>query len=70
MPMTRRFGPPRSSSAAKPAIMPAWVEPVTAHTMIVSKKTPSCFSCSATSNAQLAKPSPPSGCSEAPAGMG
>ena len=32
-----------SSSAAKPAIMPAWVEPVTVHTTMVSKKTSSCL---------------------------
>ena len=37
--------------------------------MIVSKKTPSSRSCAATSYAQLAKPSPPSGWSEAPAGI-
>ena len=69
MPSTRRGRPVRSSSAAKPAIIPACVEPVTVQTTIVSKKTPSCSSCAATSKAQLAKPSPPSGCSEAPAGM-
>ncbi len=34
--MMRRSG---RSLRAKPAIMPAWVEPVTVHTMIVSKKT-------------------------------
>ena len=69
MPMTRRRTPVSSSSAANPAIMPAWVEPVTVQTTIVSKNTPNCFSCSATSNAQLANPSPPSRCSLAPAGM-
>ena len=37
--------------------------------MIVSKKTPSSRSCSATSNAQPANPWPPSGWSEAPAGI-
>ena len=36
-------------SAAKPATMPAWVLPVTEQTTIVSKKTPSSRSCSATS---------------------
>ena len=39
-------------------------------TTIVSKCTPSAFSCSATSNAQFANPTPPSGCSLAPAGIG
>ncbi len=70
MPRTRRFTPVRSSSAAKPAIIPACVEPVTVHTMIVSNVIPSAFSCSASSKAQLANPRPPSGCSDAPAGMG
>ena len=70
IPMTRRRTPVSSSSAAKPAIIPAWVDPVTVHTTTVSKKTPSSFSCSATSNAQFANPSPPSRCSEAPAGIG
>ena len=65
MPSTRRG----RSWPAKPAIIPAWVEPVTVQTTMVSKKTPSSASCCATSSAQLAKPSPPSGCSEAPAGM-
>ena len=59
----------RGSSSAKPATMPACVEPVTEQTMIVSKKTPSSRSCSATSTAQPAKPRPPSGWSEAPAGI-
>ena len=54
---------------AKPAIIPACVEPVTEQTTIVSKKTPSSRSCSATSSAQRAKPSPPSGWSDAPAGI-
>jgi hypothetical protein len=49
--------------------MPAWVEPVTLQTTIVSKKMPSSFSCCSTSEAQLANPRPPSRCSEAPAGM-
>ena len=57
MPRTRRG----RSCAANPAIIPACVEPVTVQTTIVSKKTPSAASCSATSTAQLAKPSPPSG---------
>ena len=70
MPMTLRRTPVRSSSAANPAIIPAWVEQVTVHTTMVSKCTPSASSCSATSNAQFAKPTPPSGCSEAPAGIG
>ena len=70
MPSTRRRTPVRSSSAANPPIMPAWVEPVTVQTMIVSNVMPSAFSCSASSNAQFAKPRPPSGCSEAPAGIG
>ena len=65
MPITRRS----RSWAAKPAIIPACVEPVTEHTITVSKKTPSAASCSATSCAQRAKPSPPSGWSEAPAGI-
>ena len=56
MPITRRA----RSWAAKPAIIPACVEPVTEHTITVSKKTPSAASCSATSCAQRAKPSPPS----------
>ena len=60
----------RSSSwSANPATIPAWVEPVTEQTTIVSKKTPSSRSCSATSPAQRAKPSPPSGWSDAPAGI-
>lgn len=70
MPMTRRRTPVTSSSAAKPAIIPACVEPVTVHTTMVSKVTPSCCSCSATSKAHRAKPSPPSRCSLAPAGIG
>jgi hypothetical protein len=45
------------------------VDPVTEQTITVSKKTPSSASCAATSCAQLAKPRPPSGWSEAPAGM-
>ena len=57
------------SWAAKPAIIPAWVEPVTEQTTTVSKKTPSSRSWSATSSAQRAKPRPPSGWSEAPAGI-
>ena len=65
MPMTRRG----RSCPAKPAIIPAWVEPVTEQTTIVSKKTPSSRSCSSTSYAQFAKPRPPSGWSDAPAGM-
>jgi hypothetical protein len=40
MPMTRRRTPVSSSRAANPAIIPAWVEPVTVQTTIVSKKTP------------------------------
>ena len=60
----------RRSWSAKPAIIPACVEPVTEQTTIVSKKTPSSRSCSATSPAQRAKPSPPSGWSDAPAGIG
>ena len=67
MPTTRRS--PRPSSA-NPAIMPAWVEPVTVHTTTWSKNTPSSASWAATSRAQLAKPRPPSGWSEAPAGIG
>ena len=65
MPSTRRG----RSCPANPAIIPACVDPVTVQTMMVSKKTPSSCSCCCTSYAQLAKPSPPSGCSEAPAGM-
>src|SRR5580704_11723492 len=65
MPSTRRG----RSWSAKPAIMPAWVLPVTLHTTIVSKKTPSSRSCCRTSTAQLAKPRPPRGWSEAPAGI-
>ena len=65
MPITRRS----RSWAAKPAIIPAWVEPVTEQTITVSKNMPSCASCSATSCAQRAKPRPPSGWSEAPAGI-
>ena len=68
-PTTRRGRPPASSRTAKPAIIPACVEPVTEHTTIVSKNTPSSRSCSATSIAQPAKPWPPSGWSEAPAGI-
>ena len=49
MPMIRRAGPPASARAAAPAIIPAWVLPVTEQTMIVSKKTPSSRSWSATS---------------------
>ena len=48
MPITRRA----RLLAAKPAIIPACVVPVTEHTTIVSKKTPSSRSCSATSSAQ------------------
>ena len=65
MPMTRRG----RSWPAKPAIIPAWVLPVTEHTMIVSKKTPISCSCCWTSYAQLAKPRPPSRWSDAPAGI-
>ena len=61
MPMTRRGRPPASSSTAKPAIIPACVEPVTEQTMIVSKKTPRSRSCCSSSNAQPANPCPPSG---------
>ncbi len=49
MPITRRGRPPASSRAAKPATMPACVEPVTVQTTMVSKKTPSCSSWAATS---------------------
>src|SRR5215217_6548389 len=49
--------------------MPAWVDPVTEHTTMVSKKTPSSRSCCSTSYAQFANPSPPSRWSEAPAGI-
>ena len=45
MPMTRRG----RSWPANPAIMPAWVEPVTVQTTMVSKKTPSSRSCRSTS---------------------
>ncbi len=69
IPRTRRLTPVSSSRAANPAIIPACVEPVTVQTTMVSKKTPRAFSCSATSNAQLANPSPPYLCSEAPAGI-
>ena len=48
IPITRR-GRPGSSAAAKPAIIPACVEPVTLHTMIVSKNSPSSASCWRTS---------------------
>ena len=65
IPITRRS----RSWAAKPATIPACVEPVTEHTITVSKKTPSSASCSATSCAQRAKPRPPSSWSEAPAGI-
>jgi hypothetical protein len=67
MPMTRRPGRP---SSANPAIMPACVEPVTVHTITWSKKMSCSASCCATSRAQLAKPRPPSGWSDAPAGIG
>ena len=67
MPMTRRR---RGPSRAKPAIIPAWVDPVTVHTTTWSKNTSSSASWAATSRAQLAKPSPPSGWSDAPAGIG
>ena len=67
MPMIRRS--PRDLSAVT-AIMPACVEPVTVHTMTVSKNTPSWRSCSATSRIQFANPRPPSGWSDAPAGIG
>lgn len=70
IPITRRRIPVSCSTAAQPTIIPAWVEPVTVHTTTVSKCTPSARSCSASSNAQLAKPNPPSGCSDAPAGIG
>ncbi|HEX8083575.1 MAG TPA: hypothetical protein VF529_04740 [Solirubrobacteraceae bacterium] len=43
--------------------------PVTEQTTIVSKKTPSSRSCSATSRAQPAKPRPPSSWSDPPAGI-
>src|SRR3954451_12441606 len=69
-PSTRRGRPPCSSSCANPATIPAWVDPVTEHTTTVSKKTPSSASCAATSCAQFANPSPPSGWSDAPAGIG
>jgi hypothetical protein len=49
MPRTCRGRLPVPESAAKPATIPAWVLPVTEHTMIVSKKTPSWRSCSASS---------------------
>ena len=49
------------SCAANPAIIPACVEPVTEQVTTVSKKTPSSRSWSATSCAQRANPSPPSG---------
>jgi hypothetical protein len=49
--------------------MPAWVEPVTEQTTTVSKKTPSSASWAASSCAQPANPWPPSGWSEAPAGI-
>jgi hypothetical protein len=65
IPITRRG----RSCPANPAIIPACVDPVTAHTMIVSKKTPSSRSCCSTSTAQFANPSPPSRWSEAPAGI-
>ena len=65
IPITRRS----ASWAANPATMPACVLPVTEQTTIVSKKTPSSRSCSATSCAQRAKPSPPSSWSDAPAGI-
>jgi hypothetical protein len=45
MPMTRRGRP----CPANPAIIPAWVLPVTLHTITVSKKTPSSRSCRSTS---------------------
>ena len=66
MPSTRRGRSP----AAKPAIMPACVLPVTVQTITWSKKTPSSASWRSTSRAKLAKPRPPSGWSEAPAGIG
>src|SRR3972149_4796231 len=44
------------SESAKPAIIPAWVDPVTEQTMMVSKNTPSARSCSWTSIAHRAKP--------------
>ena len=69
-PDTRRGRPPASSSTANPAIIPACVDPVTEHTTIVSKNTPRSRSCSASSNAQPANPCPPSGWSDAPAGIG
>ena len=57
------------SEWAKPAIMPAWVEPVTEHTTTLSKRQPSSASWSSTSKAHEAKPWPPRGWSDAPAGM-
>jgi len=51
---------PRPSRAA-PAIIPAWVEPVTLQTMTVSKKMPSAPSCSPSSTIQFANPRPPRG---------
>ena len=66
MPTTRRSV---RFSRAKPAIIPAWVEPVTEQTTTWSKNVPRSASCAATSRAQLAKPIPPSGWSLAPAGM-
>jgi hypothetical protein len=66
MPTMRRS----RSCNANPATIPACVEPVTEQTTTVSKKTPSSSSCCATSSAQRAKPSPPSGWSEPPAGIG
>ena len=65
MPITRRS----VSCAAKPAIIPAWVLPVTEQTTIVSKKTPSSASWRSTSRAQPAKPRPPSRWSDPPAGI-
>ena len=71
MPMTRRGdGRASGSSSANPAIMPAWLEPVTVHTTTWSKNRPISASCAATSTAQFAKPRPPSGWSDAPAGIG
>jgi hypothetical protein len=66
MPITRRG----RSWPANPAIMPACVDPVTVQTTMVSKNRSSSASCRATSSAQLAKPSPPSRWSDAPAGIG
>jgi hypothetical protein len=65
IPITRRS----RSWPANPAIIPACVLPVTEHTITVSKNTSSSRSCTASSCAQRAKPSPPSSWSDAPAGI-